>query len=426
MKQKTILLFASIFFAAAAWSQPAFETYLYDYQYYIFNNDIHTLQIYQEGMQSSIPAVTVNSSEKLTCGFDDFDISGKNYQYTFFHCTPEWKISNGIQQSDYMTGYYYEDYVRDYTASFNTLRDYLHYSFTFPNDNINTKISGNYALVVYEEDINKPAFIARFFIYDNLVNISPTIGYSKSPKELQSHQKANFIIKQTSYRIDNPYSNLYVVIQQNGRTYNVQGGIPPRTITNDKLYYDYDEYFIFNGNNEFRLLSLTSFKHLTRSMVQIETYNSEYYITLDIDNTYKGRSYQTLNDINGKFLIEVENVLDSDTEAEYAYTMFTLKDKIPFPQTEAYICGDFNGWQMDENNKMTYNYQTGCYEATLYLKQGYYNYTYILKDHNGQINDIEFDGNYVDAKNDYTFYAYYKAPGDYYYQLIALNVFSAE
>ena len=70
-------------------------------------------------------------------------------------------------------------------------------------------------------------------------------------------------------------------------------------------------------------------------MVQIETYNSEYYITLDIDNTYKGRSYQTLNDINGKFLIEVENVLDSDTEAEYAYTMFTLKDKIPFEnQTE--------------------------------------------------------------------------------------------
>ena len=51
-----------------------------------------------------------------------------------------------------------------------------------------------------------------------------------------------------------------------------------------------------------------------------------------------------------------------------------------FDQDDIYIYGNFNDWQITSENKMTYNPDTGLYEATILFKQGFYNYMYGVKD----------------------------------------------
>lgn len=420
--KKISVAITMIIIIAVAKAQPAPEKFIFDNLYTIFDSDIHTLQISREGSNDNFPIVELNSGEKIECSFDDFDITGKDYAYTFYHCTPEWENTQTLQQSEYMSGYYYEDYIRDYESSFNTLRDYTHYSFTFPNESIAFSRAGNYALVVYEESIEEPTFIARFYVYESLVDIVATVGFSKNPQYLASKQKVDFSINCSSYPVFDPYNNLKVFVWQNHRPYSVQGSIQPKYVSADKIFYNYDNSFEFNGNNEFRDADLTSVKQITRSVYDIQVEYSQYHITLYPEEPFAGKQYKLRDDINGDYVVAVRDVNDAGTEGEYVLTYFTLRTGAPFQGQDAYICGDFNGWHFDEGNKMTYNYEKGRYEGTLYIKQGYLDYTYILKRGNtGEIDETYFDGSFAETRNTYIVFAYYKYPGENYYGIIGVS-----
>ena len=74
---------------------------------------------------------------------------------------------------------------------------------------------------------------------------------------------------------------------------------------------------------------------------------------------------------------------------------------------------------MNKASKMTYNYNRLGYEAVLYLKQGYYNYEYVLSDDSKSGGDETVtEGNHWDTENDYCIYVYHHKFGTYYDQLI--------
>ncbi|MDR2083827.1 MAG: DUF5103 domain-containing protein [Bacteroidales bacterium] len=426
MKKIIITLVSALVFINLH-AQIDIQEYLGDNLFYIFDKNIHTLQIHPSGLPTSDPVIRLGYRENLTCSFDDFDFVGKSYAYTVYHCDPDWKISTGIRQSDYMSGYFFEDYIRDFNSSLNTLRNYMHYTFSFPNENIDINYSGNYALVVYDEEDSpdNPAFIARFYVTENAVDVATTIGYSKNPENLKTKQRVSFSINTSNYRIDDPNRNLAVYINQNDRQYSKFRNVQPITISGNNIIYDFQDKFEFNGNNEFRFAHIYNVKFLSRKIYSIHVEDREYHIYLDPEPTYKGRPYITQTDLNGKFLIEVNDNDYPDTEAEYAYVYFTLVDGIPFSNTDVYICGNFNGWQFNEDNIMTYNYEKGYYEGSLYLKQGYYDYTYIIKRNDtGIINETEIDGTYSETRNDYKIFVYYNNPGDLYYKLLSYTVAS--
>ena len=64
---------------------------------------------------------------------------------------------------------------------------------------------------------------------------------------------------------------------------------------------------------------------------------------------------------------------------------------------------------------MVFNPDKGVYEATLFLKQGYYNYSYVSVDAKEKsANRFSFDnteGNYTNTENNYTVLVYYRAFG---------------
>jgi hypothetical protein len=133
------------------------------------------------------------------------------------------------------------------------------------------------------------------------------------------------------------------------------------------------------------------------------------------------------NDINGEYLIRnTETTGHPDTEADYVEVHFFLPYAEPEPKGNFYILGRLTDWRMNKNSKMTYNEKRFGYETSLYLKQGYYNYMYVLSgdDYKGGDHSI-VDGSHFDTENEYDILVYHRQFGTYHDQLIAHKRFSS-
>ena len=84
-----------------------------------------------------------------------------------------------------------------------------------------------------------------------------------------------------------------------------------------------------------------------------------------------------------------------------------------------YISGNLNNWAFDKNNLMTYNPVNKAYEASILLKQGWYNYEYVfLKDGETNGTASQFEGSHYETENDYLVLVYYRNPRDRYDRVI--------
>jgi hypothetical protein len=73
-----------------------------------------------------------------------------------------------------------------------------------------------------------------------------------------------------------------------------------------------------------------------------------------------------------------------------------------------YIYGELSDWKLDDRFKMTYWPEYDMYSCSVKLKQSYYNYHYVVKDENGNIDYTFTEGNHQDTENDYTILVYHK------------------
>ena len=81
---------------------------------------------------------------------------------------------------------------------------------------------------------------------------------------------------------------------------------------------------------------------------------------------------------------------------------------------------------MNKYSKMNYNYKRFGYELKLYLKQGYYNYIYVLSNDNKRGGDETIvEGNHWDTENEYSIFVYHRKIGTYYDQLIGYKKFNS-
>ena len=70
---------------------------------------------------------------------------------------------------------------------------------------------------------------------------------------------------------------------------------------------------------------------------------------------------------------------------------------------------------------MTFNAENGLMEATIKMKQGFYNYKYVLKNSDNQIDLNKVSGNFHFTENNYLILVYYRNFGDLYDSLIGIG-----
>lgn len=386
----------------------------------IFDQNIHTVILNKTGWIFSLPVIGLNSDETLSLSFDDFDPDIKKFKYSIQICDADWQVLP-MQVFQYLDGFN-EDYINDYKLSFNTIQKYNHYNLVFPNQNMKIKKSGNYIIKIYTDDILQPFIIKRFMVLENIVNIKSSVKDATLLNEKRYRQEVDFSIMTNNIIIENPSRNLFVKIYQNLRPDNAIVDLKPRLVKGNELDYNYDEENVFNGGNEFRNFDIKSLKYNSERIANItyENKSNQVYLHYDLPRPFK--VYKTEEDINGKFAIKSDYTKDFDIEADYTWVHFSLPYDLPTVEGNIYVYGAFSNWKLNEETRMKYNYKSRAYETSVYLKQGYYNYHYVLKRVNQSIADETFiEGNHAETENDYFIFVYYRQPGEQYDRLIGFQ-----
>ena len=396
------------------------------YEDWTYKSYIKTVQLHESTFDANPAILRFNGTEQLELSFDDLEADKKTYSISFVHCDANWEPSN-LMNSEFMNGFY-EANILNFNYSTNTIQKYTHYSILFPQSNLQFSKTGNYIVYVYENnDKEKIILTKRFMIYDDKVTVVANVRQAIGNDEQYEKQHIDFNIINSQYELTNPFTDMKVIITQNNRWDNAVNNIKPTFTEPRQLTYSLDDKSTFNGGNEFRYFDSRSLRTYTERVANIVRDSSyTYHIELKTDELRTFKSYSFYNDLNGGFLIKNQDLASNpDIEADYAWVHFFL----PYDtQTSGnfYVLGKLTEWRLNKNNRMTYNYKKMGYECDLFIKQGYYNYTYVfLADEKKAGDETLSEGNHWETENDYTIYVYHRQRGTYYDQLVAVKRFNS-
>ena len=396
------------------------------YEDWTYKPYIKTAQLHESTFDANPAILRFNGTEQLELSFDDLEADKKDYSIAFVHCDANWEPSN-LMSSEFMNGFY-EANILNFNFSTNTIQKYTHYSILFPQSNMQFSKTGNYMVFVYQDnDKEKIIITKRFMIYEDKVTVVANVRQAIGNDEQYEKQHIDFNIINSQYELTNPFTDMKVIITQNNRWDNAVNNIKPTFTEPRQLTYSLDDKSTFNGGNEFRFFDSRSLRTYTERVANITRDSSyTYHIELKTDELRTFKSYSFYNDLNGGFLIKNQDLATNpDLEADYAWIHFFL----PYDtQTSGnfYVLGKLTEWRLNKSNRMTYNYKKMGYECDLFVKQGYYNYTYVfLADEKKAADETLSEGNNWETENDYTIYVYHRQRGTYYDQLVAIKRFNS-
>jgi len=390
------------------------------YEDYTYDDSIKSVLLYNKRSVLSYPILPINGNEALELSFDDLRREYKIYYYQVIHCDANWNPSD-LMKNEYVNGFL-ENEIIDYKLAFSTDLYYTHYKVTFPNSDFSLSKSGNYIVMVYEENKPEtPIITKRFMIFESQVAIDMKVHRATNVSWQFHRQEVDFKISHENYDMPNPFENLNVVLMKNHRWDNAIHGLKPKFINGTLLDYDYEDVNVFNGGNEYRDFDLKSIQYQTINIKRIQFQEDQMnhaYILDDEPRAY--RQYLSKADINGNFLIKQNEALDSDIDAEYVKVHFTLNYENPLPGGNLYLFGKFSNWEFKEEMKLEYDTLNSRYYKEVLLKQGYYNYMYcFVGDESKNKGDLSvIEGSYSETENDYSLLVYHRQIQDTYDRLI--------
>lgn len=392
----------------------------------VYDENIFSVLLYADGDQLQLPAIELGSDEQLKFSFDDLSNQSYSFKYTFIHCTADWQVSD-LNQMDYLEGYF-EGEISHYKFSFNTRTPYIHYQLSFPNDEIRPKLSGNYILKVYLDDgaTPQPIITRRFYVYESGANVSASL--STRPKNIAYLKKKQEIEIQASLSpdlIDEAAQRVVVNVWQNGRCDNALMGLHSSSVSGSVLYFDFPDGLVFDGGNEPRFFDIKSYRYLSQSVERIIPESQYYEVFLHPDFPRNGMPYETYQNIQGRKLITARNDQDASVEGDYAEVHFSLRMN-KLEHASVFVMGALTDWRLSPSAKMTYNLQKKAYTLSMFLKQGYYEYWYVvLPDNQTKADIVKVEGDHWETNNQYTIFTYYHNRTPEYDKLINVKQFVA-
>jgi len=412
---KKLLLVITFFQCLTITSQTFFRTQ-------IFQPDIKTLQIGVVGEKFGLPIMELTGSTGLKVNFDQMSRESHSYSYKIIHCNADWTSSN-LNSNEYLSGFTTAN-ITDIATSLNTTWLYTHYSFLIPNNDMGFKISGNYVVIIYEDNkVENPIAQACFSIVEPRVSISATVRGNTDTELSGRLQQLDFEVALNGYTVRDAASEVKIVVKQNNRIDNQVTGLQPTYFTSSGLRYINNKELIFEGGNEYHRFDISSVYAAGEGVSSIRFTNPTYDAFLNDNKIQTTKSYTYDQDVNGKFVVNMQNAQDDNTEADYMMVHFNLPAKQPFFDGQLYLGGEFNYNQMNDEVRLKYDGKTESYVQTVLLKQGGYNYQYwFVPKGESKASPERVDGSFWQTKNEYTIYIYHRPWGERYDKLVGVKI----
>lgn len=396
----------------------------------VYDANIKSVKFHIADLPTSMPILNLNSETLLLLTFDDLMGGDRYFAYKVIHCDKDWNPSN-ISELDYLDGFNDEE-VENGFYSQGTRINYTNYELAIPNEDTRFRISGNYLLLVYNDDTKDPILTRRFIATENLVRVIPQLGRPVDALLLKSHQDVSFKVEHKNYDIRRPLQNVSATVIQNGRWDNMITNISPRFNTADMIHFDRTQRLAFESYKEFRSFDIRSARGINSTIHSMDIYEDRIDVLLQLDKTRSsqiqfGESLfgNSRRDINGQYIIESLDAADSYTQSEYMNVFFNLQPRYEYPDADVYLFGRFTDWKLKDDFLLEYDPQREVYRRNVLLKQGYYDYMYLLVDRKTREIINAFEGNWHETENDYYIIIYHRGIGDRYDRVVGLTSFNS-
>jgi hypothetical protein len=359
------------------------------------------------------PAIMpLNDPRTLLLSFDEMGNEVKNYYVRILNCNSDWTLSN-LNAIMFLTDY--DEYqIFDRQSSNNTRMPYIHYKFPLPK----TKISGNFIVMVYRDGDDQDIILTkRFMIYENNVTITPQIKFPVSNSERNTGQQVDFSISYSA-AIQNPMDRMSVVVRQNNNWSNAISTLKPVYMRDEVSTYDYTFFNnenVFKGGNEFRFFDLRNLKGGGMNVNKITYTANKNEAILTYDKSRVGNAYSTMYDINGSYSPEQYDTKLFEIDPDYALVTFTLDMKQQDVPGRVFIMGALSDWELNADFEMKWDPVNNFFTCTVMLKQGYYNYCYVVLPKGAPVaSNTILEGSFAQTQNYYDIIVYYRGPGAMY------------
>lgn len=390
----------------------------------IYVSSIKSVTFHPQGMGIAAPVSDVEGNIPLLLTFDELTNDVKRFTYKLIHCDFDWRPSE-LMEMEYINGYP-EDNIQQYAFSSKTTLAYVHYELTLPNRGTRWTKSGNYLLIVYEDENEKfPVITKRFVVVNNLVQIEPRLVIPANASLYRTHQELDFVVNHPKLLIRQPAQEIKASVVQNGQWKNAITGIAPFSFRNQQIIFDYQGKIVFPGGKEFRPLDLRSLWQRTGQMANLIRTKTATEVILFKDKLRGEEPYFQNRDINGRFFIETQDQ-NNQLAADYAQVLFNLYTIEPLYDKDIFLLGSFNDWSPSPEYRMIFSPEEKGYLLKKPMKQGFYDYTFATQTKKDEKLDfMETEGSWYETENEYQIFIYYRPFGARYDEVIGYQVFNS-
>lgn len=386
----------------------------------IFDERIRTLRLSVGQDLFAPPVIMLGSDDRLLVSFDCLEEDREFFRYSLEHCNANWSPS-GLVESEFLDGFN-EGTIEDYDFSRGTTVHYVHYSFAIPNEQISPKLSGNYLLRVYrEDDPDTTVFQCRFMICEGTTAVGAVVTSQTDIDYNATHQQVELTVDVEGADVEDPFNDLQVFVQQNGRLDSEVSLRQPLRMQGTKAVFEHRPQLIFEAGNEYRRMEFLSDKYPGMGIDEISYFAPYYHYKVNVAEPRNEESYSYDQTQHGRFFIREYNSTEPDTEADYGVVHFSL-EMPEMPGYMFFLDGDFVQRRFDDNSRLVFNTATGLYERSLMLKQGAYNYQILAVPpgaRRGYTNVVE--GDKYQTGNEYLIKVYHRRRGERYDRLIGVG-----
>jgi hypothetical protein len=362
------------------------------------------------GNPDSAAIIRLNSRDRLVLKFDELSNTGSQFSAEVVHFDPDWRRSN-LLPSLYLKRQFSDRFGAGTLSRANN-PSYYHYSYTFPNDNLDVSLSGNYMLIIKDASSGRFLFSLPFLVFEPIGSIRSTVqevpGFGDRFRPY--HQVfIQYDYPDTLTRL--PEVDLTARIVPNqfwGRT--KRANVIDQS-QRGQIRFHHDRNNLFVANYEVRNLGLNlrsgNFLNYIPEDNPPRIVLRPDVADLDIPQSV-GRTMKFGRPTN-------------DRDSQYALVYFTLElperleDRDPI-----YVVGAFNNWQPNALGKMEYDSTRAWYTGRAYVKEGSWQYKYV-KIRQNTIDDVSLDNVFAPTSQDYLSLVYYRDFQLNYHRLVGVS-----